>query len=107
MISYHNVVMICFRNALSLGKSVPWPDAMQALTGTPNITAHAIKRYFEPLTDWLGTENEKASIEAGRNVIGWGNEKIKITKDKAQHFKDDIEIILGELVKARKFNIKN
>lgn len=95
------------RNALSLGKSVPWQDAMQALTGTPEISAKAIKTYFEPLTDWLKMENEKASRDAGRNVIGWGNDKIKMTKDKPHHLPDDIEIILDELVKHRKLNIKN
>ena len=80
---------------------------MQALTGTPNISANAIKTYFEPLTDWLKMENEKASRDAGRNVIGWGNDRIQMTKDKLHHLRDGVEIILDKLVKAQKFNIKN
>ena len=90
-----------------MGKSVPWQDAMQKLTGSTDISAASIKRYFQPLTDWLKTENEKASREAGREAVGWGNEKIKWTKHKEHQSIDEIDIILKEIIKRRKLKDKN
>ena len=46
------------RNALSLGKSVPWQDTMQKLT---RHSATSIESYFEPLIEWLKKENERRS----------------------------------------------
>ena len=73
------VILFVFRNVLSLGKSKPWPEAMQAFTGSPNITTSSIKLYFEPLTNWLKLANEDASKIAGRNVVGWRDEAINWT----------------------------
>jgi peptidyl-dipeptidase A len=38
---------------LSMGQSRPWPDALEALTGTRQMDATAIIDYFAPLSAWL------------------------------------------------------
>jgi peptidyl-dipeptidase A len=38
---------------LSLGQSRPWPDALEALTGSRQMDATAILDYFAPLKQWL------------------------------------------------------
>jgi peptidyl-dipeptidase A len=38
---------------LSMGQSRPWPDALEALTGTRQMDATAILDYFAPLSMWL------------------------------------------------------
>ncbi|NXN98104.1 ACE enzyme, partial [Rhinopomastus cyanomelas] len=53
-------------NALKLGFSEPWPEAMQRITGQPNMSADALMTYFEPLMTWLVKENEKNG-----EVLGW------------------------------------
>jgi len=47
-----------FRNMLALGASQPWPDTLQALTGTREMDAGAIIEYFQPLIAWLEKQNE-------------------------------------------------
>ena len=37
---------------LSMGQSKPWPDALEALTGTRQMDATAIIDYFAPLSKW-------------------------------------------------------
>lgn len=51
---------------LSMGRSKPWPEAMEALTGQREMKADAILEYFQPLMEWL----EKTNEENG-DVIGW------------------------------------
>ncbi len=46
------------RAMLSLGASKPWPDALEALTGTRQMDATAILDYFKPLSDWLDKQNQ-------------------------------------------------
>ncbi|NXD26865.1 ACE enzyme, partial [Spelaeornis formosus] len=53
-------------DALKLGFSKPWPEAMQLITGQPNMSAEALMRYFEPLMTWLEEENKK-----NKEVLGW------------------------------------
>ncbi|NXC02997.1 ACE enzyme, partial [Orthonyx spaldingii] len=53
-------------DALKLGFSKPWPEAMQLITGQPNMSAEALMSYFEPLMAWLQKENEKNG-----EVLGW------------------------------------
>ena len=43
---------------LAMGQSKPWPEAMQALTGQPDMDASAIIDYFAPLNTWLEEQNE-------------------------------------------------
>ena len=43
---------------LEMGKSRPWPEAMTALTGQPELDASAIIDYFTPLKAWLDEQNK-------------------------------------------------
>ncbi|KPJ21218.1 Angiotensin-converting enzyme-related protein, partial [Papilio machaon] len=51
---------------LQLGSSKPWPDAMEMLTGQRKMDASGVLEYFQPLHDWLKTENERTG-----EYIGW------------------------------------
>ncbi|HEX8058701.1 MAG TPA: M2 family metallopeptidase [Novosphingobium sp.] len=42
---------------LEMGASKPWPDALQAFTGTREISGKPMIRYFAPLTRWLEQQN--------------------------------------------------
>ena len=42
---------------LSMGVSKPWPDALEALTGSRQMDATAILDYFAPLQKWLEEQN--------------------------------------------------
>jgi len=42
---------------LAMGKSKPWPDALQAFTGTREISGKSMIAYFKPLMTWLAKEN--------------------------------------------------
>ncbi|MCL4146514.1 UNVERIFIED_CONTAM: hypothetical protein GTU68_058841, partial [Idotea baltica] len=42
---------------LAMGQSKPWPEAMLAVTGQPNMDASAIIDYFAPLNSWLKEQN--------------------------------------------------
>ncbi len=43
---------------LELGLSRPWPDALEALTGSRQMDATAIVDYFAPLKTWLDAQTE-------------------------------------------------
>jgi peptidyl-dipeptidase A len=45
------------RAALAMGRSRPWPDVMEALTGQRQMDATAILEYFAPLKRWLDEQN--------------------------------------------------
>lgn len=51
---------------LSLGKSKPWPDALEAVSGQREMDATALLDYFAPLKNWLDEQNR-----AAHNPIGW------------------------------------
>jgi hypothetical protein len=51
---------------LKLGASKPWQDAMEAMTGQRDVLATPLLNYFEPLMEWLKTENAKNG-----DYIGW------------------------------------
>jgi len=42
---------------LSMGSSRPWPDALQAFTGTREISGKPMLEYFAPLQAWLQQQN--------------------------------------------------
>jgi peptidyl-dipeptidase A len=42
---------------LEMGRELPWPDALEALTGTRDMDATAVLDYFAPLKDWLDEQN--------------------------------------------------
>ena len=43
---------------LSMGKSKPWPDALEAISGQRQMDATAILEYFAPLKKWLDEQNQ-------------------------------------------------
>src|SRR5256714_1922013 len=47
---------------LSMGQSRPWPDALDALTGSKQMDATAILDYFEPLSRWLDEQLKGAAV---------------------------------------------
>jgi len=53
-----------FNAMLEMGRSKPWPEALEAMTGTSEMDATAILDYFAPLQEWLEEQN------AGREC-GW------------------------------------
>ncbi|KAF0303947.1 Angiotensin-converting enzyme [Amphibalanus amphitrite] len=57
------------RAMLSLGKGRSWQDALEVITGSREISAQPLLRYFQPLHDWLVAENRRT----GRPV-GWGGQ---------------------------------
>ena len=42
---------------LEMGKSRPWPDALEAFTGTREMSARPLINYFAPLQGWLKQQN--------------------------------------------------
>lgn len=49
---------------LAMGASKPWPEALEAFTGTGEMSGAAINAYFAPLLAWLKEQNKDA-------VKGW------------------------------------
>jgi len=43
---------------LAMGKSRPWPEALEALTGEKQMDATAMLEYFAPLKKWLDEQNK-------------------------------------------------
>ncbi|HVM36775.1 MAG TPA: M2 family metallopeptidase [Sphingomicrobium sp.] len=43
---------------LQMGASRPWPDALQAFTGTREMSARPMLEYFAPLQAWLRQQNQ-------------------------------------------------
>lgn len=55
------------RNVMAGGFSDPWQQAIDDLTGTPEMTAASFIKYFSPLYDYLEQENAAAGL-----CVGWG-----------------------------------
>jgi peptidyl-dipeptidase A len=47
---------------LEMGQSRPWQDAMQAIAGTRQMDASAIRDYFAPLQKWLDEQNRGKAV---------------------------------------------
>jgi len=47
-----------FNAMLELGASRPWPEALDAFTGTRQMDGSAVVEYFAPLKTWLETQNK-------------------------------------------------
>ncbi len=45
---------------LEMGASKPWPDALEAFTGTREMSGKAMLEYFAPLMKWLKARNKGA-----------------------------------------------
>ena len=54
---------------LKLGKSKPWPFALEQMTGSKEMSVAAIKEYFQPLQEWLVRERCSKNYK-----IGWPGE---------------------------------
>jgi peptidyl-dipeptidase A len=44
---------------LRLGKSKPWKEVMEIMTGTPKMDTGAYREYFAPLEKWLIKKNKE------------------------------------------------
>ncbi len=42
---------------LAMGASKPWPDALEAFTGTREMSGKSLRKYFAPLDAWLKKQN--------------------------------------------------
>ena len=51
---------------LKLGSSLPWPDALEKLTGSRDISVQPILAFFKPLHNWL-----KETNKLNNEKIGW------------------------------------
>ncbi|XP_041354158.1 angiotensin-converting enzyme-like [Gigantopelta aegis] len=60
-----------FKKMLNLGKSVPWQQALFQLTGTRQISASSIKKYFEPLSQWLTKQLQGEPLGWDKATINW------------------------------------
>ena len=47
-----------FEDMMTLGASQPWPDALEAFTGTREMDGSSIAAYFDPLVTYLKEENK-------------------------------------------------
>lgn len=56
-----------FNAMMEMGASKPWPDALEAFTGTRDMDGSAILEYYAPLMTYLETQNE------GR-TCGWNKD---------------------------------
>ena len=52
---------------LRLGKSKPWKEVMEIMTGTPKMDTGAFREYFAPLEKWLTKYNKDKN-----NWVGCG-----------------------------------
>ena len=50
---------------LEMGRSKPWPDALEAMTGEREIDGSAVMEYFAPLKQWLDRQNAAAGTTPG------------------------------------------
>jgi peptidyl-dipeptidase A len=50
-----------FTKMLEMGASKPWPDALEAFTGTREIDGSALVSYFAPLQTWMKEQNKGQS----------------------------------------------
>jgi peptidyl-dipeptidase A len=50
---------------LSIGRSKPWPDALEVMTGQREMDATALADYFAPLKTWLDEQNKKNNYPVG------------------------------------------
>ncbi|PQA88810.1 M2 family metallopeptidase [Hyphococcus luteus] len=47
-----------FNAMLEMGASKPWPEALEAFTGTREMDGEAVVEYFAPLMEWLEEQNK-------------------------------------------------
>ena len=80
---------------LALGKSKPWPEALQQYLGTDTITTEPIKEYFQPLIEWLQQYRSEHNY-----AVGW-DEDISLSSSGAPKvFCGGIHVWLALMVTA-------
>lgn len=47
-----------FKAMTEMGASKPWPDALEAFTGTREMDGSSVVAYFAPLKEWLDAQNK-------------------------------------------------
>ena len=60
---------------LELGSSLPWQDALEKLTGTREMSAKPLSKFFEPLENWL-----KEANAINGDKPGWDNKYFQFMK---------------------------
>ncbi len=50
-----------FNAMLEMGQSKPWPEALEAFTGSREMDGSAMVDYFAPLMEWLEAQNQNRS----------------------------------------------
>jgi peptidyl-dipeptidase A len=53
---------------LKLGKSKPWKEIMEMMTGSPNMDTSAFREYFAPLEKWLIKHNKEKNNQVQCSV---------------------------------------
>ena len=62
---------------LKMGKSKPWPQALEKLTGSQTLDVGALSEYFEPLRKWMVKQRQ----QLGYAAPGWdGDDDMPTTK---------------------------
>jgi peptidyl-dipeptidase A len=54
-----------FKEMLAMGSSKPWSEVLQKLTGETKLEPQAMLDFFEPLYNWLKTENKAKGYKVG------------------------------------------
>ncbi|XP_071528879.1 angiotensin-converting enzyme-like [Panulirus ornatus] len=54
------------KEMMRMGKSRPWPEALEALTGDRKMDSSVIREYFRPLEEWIREDNRRNG-----EVPGW------------------------------------
>ncbi|XP_077562194.1 angiotensin-converting enzyme-like [Haemaphysalis longicornis] len=60
------------KKGLSLGRSKPWPEVLEIMAGTKQMSASSVKNYFAPLEQWLDKH-----LKDKNEVPGWDNAKVQ------------------------------
>ena len=50
---------------LKLGKSKPWPEALEKLTGSRKMDVGPLKEYFDPLYKWMKKQRQEKGYPMG------------------------------------------
>ena len=61
---------------LAMGKSKPWPYALEKMTGSKEMSVAPMKEYFQPLQEWLVKERCRKKYK-----IGWTGQPADGVKD--------------------------
>ena len=56
---------------LKTGRSKPWPQALEKLTGSQEVDVGALAEYFQPLRDWLVKQRKNIGYAAP----GWDEDE--------------------------------